>query len=182
MYRLYRPRIEAICANMGIINVEDAASEILCRFIERGFMEKFDPDYVTVADGRYYPARFSTFICAFAERYARGIRDRERRSSKREHLKDELIDTESFETPDQCWSDELIATVKDMQARVAELPKVGRRDLEPFFAALLAQVLEGRSEIDRNIVARELSISVSTVGNWIYMVREEIEPWADRLR
>lgn len=193
LFRNYRSRVEAICYRHGIHDVEDAASEIICRFAERGFLDKYDPDYVSVHNGRHYPARFATFMDAFTERYCMGLRDRERRLRRRESLMLNAPiegDTEIYpEYEDSTPGTEEVdgwllvsETIRDMQAQVATLPKTQRRDLSKFFDAMLAQILAGETTVNREALADQMKVSVASVGNWVYQVREATEPWADRLR
>jgi len=194
-YRQYQPCISAIVRKRGIADWEDATSEIICRFVERGFLDKFDPDYVTVVGGRHYPARFKTFVEGFASTYCMGMRDRERRHLGREQLiADAPVGTEDDDTR---WIDTQVTedsrfdevesvmssavVVAGMARQIARLPKSSRRDLSEFFAAALAQ-LSVEEELDRSVLAEKMSVSVSSIGNWIHMVRSEVEPWRDQLR
>lgn len=66
--------------------VEDTASEILIRFMERDFLPKFDPGVERQHRGVTYRTSFQKFFAVFVEHYVRGIRDREKRLRHREHL------------------------------------------------------------------------------------------------
>jgi hypothetical protein len=67
-------------------NKEDVASDVLLRFYERNFLEKFDPDFVTEYNGEIKPARFQSFLNAFVSLYVRGHRGNQKLRKDREPL------------------------------------------------------------------------------------------------
>lgn len=70
----------------GIVenDLEDCACEIMLRFMERGSLEKFNPDLNFYYKGEMRPARFRSFYSRAVEMYSRGLRDKQRKLVHRE--------------------------------------------------------------------------------------------------
>jgi hypothetical protein len=193
-YLQYRGRVEASVRRQGIVEWEDVASDILCRFIERDFLNKFDPDYTSVHDGVTYHAKFSRFVDGFVKTYCRGHRDRERRRFRREALVLDAPMSSDNEVPQadllsidfECEIEgysAVVAVLEEIFELVDALPTTARRDLGVFSRAMVEQFLVDEYEsMDRQALADEMQVSVSTVGNWLQTVRDEVAVCADQLR
>lgn len=65
-------------------DLEDCACEIMLRFMERGSLEKFDPDLSFPYLGELRPARFRSYYSRAVEMYSRGLRDKQKKLARRE--------------------------------------------------------------------------------------------------
>lgn len=65
-------------------NKEDVACEVLLRFMERGSLEKFDPELAFEYRGSMRPARFKNFLSRHVDLYTRGQRDKLKKQKHRE--------------------------------------------------------------------------------------------------
>lgn len=193
-YLQYRPRVEASVRRQGIVEWEDVASDILCRFIERDFLSKYDPEFTVIHDGVTHTAKFARFVDGFVKAYCRGFRDRERRRFRREALvldapvaegSESQADLVGVDFHSEIEGYELVASVlEEIFQMVDALPTTSRRDLGVFSRAMVAQFLTDEYEgtLDRKALADEMRVSVSTVGNWLQSVRDEVSVCADQLR
>jgi DNA-directed RNA polymerase specialized sigma24 family protein len=86
LFEQYYMYVVNLCAHFGIDeqNKEDIACEILLRFMERGSLEKFDPDLVFDYRGQVRPARFKSYLSRAVEMYVRGHREKQRKHTRRE--------------------------------------------------------------------------------------------------
>lgn len=82
----YRGFTENFLLQLGIDenNVEDVASDIQMRFMERGSLEKFDPEMTFYYRGEMRPARFRSYYSRSVEVYSRGHRDKQYKQARRE--------------------------------------------------------------------------------------------------
>lgn len=85
-FRIYYPYTVNFVAQLGIDdnNKEDVAAEICTRFIERGSLEKFDPEMNFYYRDELRPARFRSYYSRSIEMYARGMRDKQQKLARRE--------------------------------------------------------------------------------------------------
>jgi DNA-directed RNA polymerase specialized sigma24 family protein len=86
VFEQYYPYVVNLCGMFGIDenSREDAASEILLRFMERGSLEKFDPDRAFEYKGVLRPARFKNYLSRAVDYYCRGYRDKQKKLARRE--------------------------------------------------------------------------------------------------
>lgn len=86
VFQQYYPYVVNLCGLFGIEenSREDVASEILLRFMERGSLEKFDPDRAFEYKGTMRPARFKNYLSRAVDYYCRGYRDKQKKLFKRE--------------------------------------------------------------------------------------------------
>jgi DNA-directed RNA polymerase specialized sigma24 family protein len=86
LHRTYFPYMVNLVAKHGINenNKEDVASEIFVRFMERGFLEQFNPDLVFEYEGEQRPAKFKSFLSRAVTTYVRGYYDKQKRLANRE--------------------------------------------------------------------------------------------------
>lgn len=93
LYESYFGFMKSIVAKAGIIreDVEDVASEILLKFMEKDALSWFDPDRVFDAGEnprtpgpRERPARFSNLLRSFTQLYCRQHLDKQRNFARRE--------------------------------------------------------------------------------------------------
>lgn len=172
---------------------EDVASEILLRFYERDFLDKYDPDKVIYHDGERRPARFKSFLTGFVSVYVRGHRDRQALARYREPLScDQPVGT------GECWSDVFGPAVWDDYTRLEEaelvrlikahlvlLPPRSKNDicdLPRLFDLIVEQVRHtGRYQV--TVLAAEFGISATAVRNWMKYLEAQVslvvaEKWA----
>jgi hypothetical protein len=85
-FSTYRQYTINFLLQLGITedNVEDVASDIQLRFMERRSLEKFDPDLNFYYRGRMHPARFRSYYSRAVEMYSRGLRDKQKKIARRE--------------------------------------------------------------------------------------------------
>lgn len=85
-FRIYYPYTVNFVTKLGILehNAEDVAAEICARFIERGSLEKFDPEMNFYYRDEVRPARFRSYYSRSVEMYARGMRDKQQKQLHRE--------------------------------------------------------------------------------------------------
>lgn len=86
LFSIYRDYTKNFLLQLGIDenNVEDVASDIQLRFMERESLEKFDPDLSFYYRGEMRPARFRSYYSRSVEVYSRGYRDKQYKLVRRE--------------------------------------------------------------------------------------------------
>lgn len=168
------------------------ASEIMIRFMERGMLEKYDPEMlhdVTALPGRpakailpgprYRTARFSSYLRRFTFLSTLQHRDRLAARARREAL---ILDADSARVvdahPDP--ADRLAAGLdaasvirKAMPSIRAERSPTGRWELEEALVACVHSV-EVCGSVRRSLVAQELGISSAAAATVIGRLRERL--------
>lgn len=168
-------------------SAEDIASEILLRFMERDFLNEFDPKVRRTHRGVEYRTSFRKFLEVFVEHYVRGKRDREKRIATHELL----ICDKADELTGELWVEvhgphadagtdsiieELAASKLRVQIRerIAQVPLAGKRDMLRLYDAVVEQVQDGvvkdgvwvddLKRPDRALIAADFGVSTSAIG------------------
>jgi len=187
--REYTPLVRGILYNKGVSNVDDASQEVLTRFMENDLLEIYDPGFSVVHEGVLYGAKFRSFLTAYVQRSALGIRDKEARLRAREvksldaasspdagaaesSLKDQLV-ADQAEFLADLEADELVIRLREWLAFV---PVRGKRDISLLFELILVQLAENPAlpKPDRSRLARDMGVSVSAVGTMLTEMRQEM--------
>ena len=194
--RIYYPYVVALVHRMGIERscVEDVACDILLRFQERGFLDKFDPTLTFHHGGRDHPARFKSFLSNFVMSYVRGYRDRQFRLRYREPLLcDRLVSRLGEDFSEHPWIDVFGETTPDPTDAVIDevdhrafiaslreyLTKVPRRtrydacDLPALFDAVIAQI-DRDGEITITELCRTFGICGTAMHGWVWWLRANL--------
>lgn len=204
LFRTYYEYVVNLCGQFGIDenNREDAASEILTRFMERESLEKFDPELTFDYRGELRPARFKSYLSRAVDMYSRGIRDKQQKLARRER---QICDTtpvaeslrssftylstanqaswaEVFGVPVQDhadgvhdvidWETEAHA-IKRMLRTVPRRNSHDRCDLPELFDAVCAQVL-AYGEYDIAILKDKFGVSTTAMHSWMWWLKENI--------
>ncbi len=88
LFRIYNPYVIALVRQFGIeeSRVEDVASEIMVKLMEKDVIANFDGTRVFTYKGERRPARFKSYLTKIVHTYLKGIRDRYHRLNRREPL------------------------------------------------------------------------------------------------
>lgn len=204
LFQTYYDHVVYLCGQFGIDenNREDAASEILLRFMERGSLERFDPDLRFEFRGEIRHARFKSYLSRAVDMYSRGIRDKQRKLAHREK---QIVDTvpvspilqrentylstanlanwaEVFGVSendhaegvhDMIDSDAEALALRGMLARVPRRSSHDRCDLPLLFDAVRAQVL-AYGEYDIAILKDKFGVSTTAMHSWMWWLKENI--------
>lgn len=175
-------------------NKEDVASDILTRFMERGFLEKFDPTLTFEHNGTARPARFKQFLSKFVLAYVMGHCDKQTRIARRER---QIID-QPVEFP-QSYQPSLtprgaLHSVTDshedavLDAIMEEALAVGLRnylttiplrsptdmcDLPALFDAVRAQALD-KGFVDTKALTELFGVGSTAMHTWIWILKAHI--------
>ncbi len=200
LFRRYYGYVVALVRRAGIDDnrAEDVASEILLRFLERGFLEKFDPSLVFTYDGQARPARFKSFLSKFVLAYCRGHWDKQTRDKFREPLicDSTLRDPASSMSGhghDIRWievhgehvpgADDIVAEmfgeadlIGELRTYLAAVPrrsKFDSCDLVALFDIVVAQI---RDQGSWNVteIRERFGISTTAVHSWMWWMRTNI--------
>jgi DNA-directed RNA polymerase specialized sigma24 family protein len=194
LHRMYYDYAVALCKRSGIeeSRAEDVASDILLRFFERDFLNKFDPSLVFYYRGQERPARFKSFLTQFVLTYVRGHRDRLQRQTTREVLIcdrpiGQSVDLLSWvevygptvDGPEEAYADTAVeaALVARLRAHIETVPRRSPQDtcnLVALFDTVIAQI---RTSGHWNIT--ELGrlfggASTTTLYGWMWWLRANL--------
>jgi hypothetical protein len=197
LFRLYYHFVVALVRKNGIdeSSKEDVASEILTRFYERGFLEKFDPTLVFERDGQKRPARFKTFLSCFVVLYVKSHRDRQVKRHDRELLiMDKPTSHQEIESSWYEWfgveyicspEDDVIGDVdgtvlitklRDYLGTIPKRSSYDKCDLVVLYDAVLQQI-----ELTGSVCIRELrdkfGISGTGMNGWMWWLRANISEY-----
>jgi hypothetical protein len=174
--------VKAKVARAGIDSqdVEDVASEILLRFMERDGLSWYDPDRLfdtgtnpRVPGERFRPAKFQGLLNSFVGKYVMAYRDKQNLKRRREPIRNEtpISDTAMWievyaethaVTPDLDGVLDARDMVKSVYGYLGTLPVHGSRDLPRAFKMCVEQMtLDGK--IDRKAMCAEFGVSESVV-------------------
>lgn len=157
----YYDRARKMCVKLGIrpSEADDATCEILCRFMERDFLPKFDPTVTRRHRGVVYRTSFAKWFDTFVETYVRGIRDKHRRLATREklicdastpvggELWVEVHGPKTIDDPTETlWASEVVARVREELALIPPRDANDPRDLVRVFDMTMEQVSCGVTE------------------------------------
>lgn len=200
LFQLYYPYVCNLCARWGIDenNVEDVASEILLRFMERGSLEKFNPDLAFEYQGEMRPARFRSYLSRAVELYSRGFRDRQRKLAVRElqicdvdytpsgrsgrPMPGALPWVEQFGDVQEdhadgvhdMFDDEAEADgVRAFLARVPPRSSHDTCDLVALYDAARTQIL-AFGEYDINILKNKFGVSSTAMHTWMWWLKQNL--------
>jgi DNA-directed RNA polymerase specialized sigma24 family protein len=172
LYTEYFDYIKLLVQNYGIQewNAEDVADEILLKFYEKGFLEKFDPEFTAEVGGRRRRSSFTGFLSGFTWKYTLAYRDQQMTRMRREphHLQDRVGE-------DGEWGDiylpssddgtnvvDTVDLIERGRAYLATLPIRGTRDLPRVFEMCERMMVEDGA-IDRHKIAEALDVSPTAV-------------------
>lgn len=101
LFEVYWPMMKKTVAHAGIAkeDVEDVTMEILTKFMEKGGLDHYDPNYIVdvgshpeVAGPRRRPAKFGSMLRGFTSTYVLALRDKQKIKHHREtHRLDALV-------------------------------------------------------------------------------------------
>ncbi len=176
---------------------EDVASDILLRFFERDFLNKFDPTMVFNHDGQDRPARFKSFLTKFVLVYLRGYKDKQFRQSSRELLLCDMPLTstrlgwpgdsnstwlEVFGTPEPGADTDVLADmdeqllVDELRAYIKQVPRRSQFDtcdLLALFDSVIRQVRE-QGTWNVNELRAEFNVSATAMHSWLWWLRANL--------
>lgn len=204
LFQMYYPYVVSLVRKHGIDDnrKEDVASEILLRFFERDFLDKFDPDLVFHYDGQDRPARFKSFLTKFVLTYLKGHRDKQHRLTTREVLIFDLPvnagKPESFghtttwgevyggearshedDVIEQALGANLVA---QMRAYIEGVPRRSRYDtcdLVALFDEVIRQI-DQTGEWDVAELRAIFGVSSTAMHSWMWWLRENLAAALDR--
>lgn len=206
LFKIYYPYVVNLVNKHGIdeSNKEDVASEILTRFMERGFLDKFDPTLLFEHEGELRPTRFKHFLSKFVITYVMGHCDKQRRIWRRElQIIDKTFVSENPITDcygrsaNHSWGSNYVGSSESHEDAVldaimeeelsdglrAYLTTIPRRsptdlcDLPALFDVVRAQAL-GIGFVDMKALAAHFGVSSTAIHTWVWVLKAHI---ADRL-
>ncbi len=198
LFRIYQPYIIALARKFGIeeSRVEDVASEILLRLMEKDVIGSFDPTRVFDYEGQRRPARFKSYLTKIVMQYLKGHRDKQYRQRNREPLlcdapvarnKDALngaapstwieMNGPTTEGPEEVYGRAVDAadTLAILRAHMKTVPPRNRYDgcdLPVFFELILSQIAEHGTWSPEEIRAH-FKISTTAAHSWNWRTREQ---------
>lgn len=197
LYKKYYRYVVNTCAHLGIdeANKEDVASEILLRFMERGSLEKYDPNLNFEHHGEHHTTRFRTFLTRAVLLYTRGHREKLAKRASREVLTGG-VSRNTFlgeDIPGDNWLEDLYEPqqdhadwINDMLDEEADsagvrklLARIPRRnahdlcDLVALFDAVRKQIL-ATGKYDINRLSINFGVSVTAMNTWMWWLRENL--------
>jgi hypothetical protein len=202
IFKLYYPYIVNLCSRFGIDdnNKEDVASEIFLRFMERGSLEKFDPELSFEYRGRLRPARFKNYLSRAVDMYSRGHRDKLAKLARRElqicdvdysiNAKDgsgyqssadsswvevfgESHDDHADRILDMMGEESEAAGIRVLLAKVKPRSAHDRCDLVALFDAVRIQVLTF-GEYDIAILKDHFGVSTTAMHTWVWWLKANL--------
>lgn len=180
---------------------EDVASEILARFYERGFLEKFDPSLSFEHAGKVYPAKFKTFLTKFVAVYIRGQRDKIRRVESREllicgspaggpnkpaasmfqaptftswiEMNGEHVSGPEDDVVESIVELKLVAAIRNRLANIPKRSKYDHCDLARLFDAVVEQIrVHGSYKVRK--LAETFNVSRTTMYEWMWWLETNV--------
>lgn len=195
LFRIYYVYVVRLVHKHGIDEnqKEDVASEILTRFYERGFLEKFDPTLTFVYKGQQRPARFRSFLSKFVLTYVRGHYDKQKRVANREWQVCDLLLTGDSSDAGVRWVDIYGESepshednvldgvmesdfVRGLRNYLADLPPrsdYDRCDLVELFDTMVDQVRD-RGEYNVYELAARFGVSYTAMHQWVWRLRAHL--------
>lgn len=181
LHRLYRPYTEKMVAKWGVRNrdeVQDIASAILTRFIERDMLSEFDPNRNVL---------FSTFLGGFIGAYVRYLKDRAEIDRYREGTSTDVViggsesvtvyDVVAPKHHDDNTDLEYLEFLRAARGHLSRLkPTTGHDKMDP--VAVFDQIVLHEYEygkIDTNKIAQFFEVSLATAKSWIVRIRAQIK-------
>jgi DNA-directed RNA polymerase specialized sigma24 family protein len=185
LHRQYRGYIRALLCTNGIPDqdADDITSDILTRFMERDFLNAYDPTLTFVKEGKARRATFKTFLAKFALTYVQSKRERIKRTLYREPLVPDVGLTEganehdfyTFSTMrgastdpdpiDLVYAEQLNDRIRAYLATVPRRHPADRCDLVVVFNAFTEQ-LRRRGAVDLNELKDHFNISMAAMHGW----------------
>lgn len=173
----------AIALSVGVApaDADEVVADIICRFMERGDLEKYDPashvaEFVEKQKVVARSASFKTYFGRFVYLSAMSRRDRLARLRRRERLSGDFSGEESFHVPVVASPEDAVvnsaagAAVLDAVNRVPASSR--RRWTHQGALAACKSSVEAYGRVDRAFVAAELGVGVSTVATVLAELQE----------
>jgi hypothetical protein len=196
LFRKYYLYVVNLVNKHGITddNKEDVASEILTRFMERGFLDVFDSSLVFEFNGEKRPARFKSFLSKFVLTYVQGHCDKQKRLAKREwYVCDMQVQPEKtgsevvrwvdlYGDPHEGHEDAVLEVIMEqglaqgLREHLATVPRRAhgdRCDLVALFDAVREQALD-RGHIDIKALKDVFGVSPTAMHSWVWWLKENI--------
>lgn len=195
LHRIYYKYVVNLVFKHGIKqdSKEDVASEILAKFLERGFLEKFDPNLTFEYKGTMRPARFQSFLSNFVLLYVRGHQERQFRTSKRELLICDLLVGDNRHSQAETWvarygepidgpEDDVLDDVMEndlvigLRSYLADVPRrshADRCDLVALFDAVVEQVRD-RGECNLYQLSNKFNVSYTAMHTWMWWLKANL--------
>jgi DNA-directed RNA polymerase specialized sigma24 family protein len=179
LFSLYRPYVEKMVRKWGVSDqyeVEDIASLILEKFIERDMLAEFDSERGVL---------FSTFLGGFIGAYVRYLKDKNALDRYREGQSHDVVVGEGESTTvydlvapkhyDDTTQIEYLDFVRRMRAHLAALP-AKKNDTMPAVAVFEQLVLQEYEDGKINVseIARHFDVHLNTAKKWMKRIKDEI--------
>lgn len=170
-------------AHINPEDVEDVASDILVKFIEKGFLEKYDETKEFATESGMKTARFQGFLTGFVNKYVRQYLDKQATKTRKEPIRCEMpvgraedgapslwievYGPQHIKTPnsiEELESDlDFAAAIRTAFDHLKAIPVRGSRDLSLVFQRVVEQVLT-TGQVDRRAIAKELPDGKGSIG------------------
>lgn len=199
LFRKYYQYVIALVRRAGFeeSRVEDVASEILFKFIQRGFLEKFDAKKVFIYDGKERPARFKSFLTKFVLSYLRGHWDKQQRERIREPLLCDMpvgtskqffggtsvtpwveLNGPVSPGPEEIYAQwhDVRETVSYLRAYLSQIParhKWDTCDLPALFDRVLEQI-DRDGQWNAQELREHFAISTTAIHSWLWRLRTHV--------
>lgn len=188
VFQQYHYYVRSLIARYGFDQqfVEDMASIIFTKWIEKDVLSDYDPTKKWESYGKVRTANFQTFLSGFVIQYLYHYKTREdrRASIECESVDFELPQADGSQAP---WLDaqpegvtndlqsvEMVELVLDIEKYLHGVKPTRHCSMEDFFAAVMRQVTAyGRVNIAS--LADEFNVSRSSIQNWLKLLREHIK-------
>lgn len=188
LFTVYYPYVVNLVNKHGIHenNKEDVASEILTRFMERGFLEKFDPTLVFEFNGESRPARFKQFLSKFVLAYVMGHCDKQKRVARREwqiidsaisttwdEMEGKVADSHEDTVLDAIMEEGLAAGLRRYLSTIPPRSATDMCDLPALFDAVRAQALE-TGFVDMKVLVERFEVGSTAMHTWVWLLKAHI--------
>lgn len=174
-------------------NADDVTSELLLRFMERGSLEKYDPEKRFPTAGRMRTASFETYLGGHVDITVQGHRDKQNKQRTREPLVCDLILNanggtatwaqvyeERFGVSQSGHEEDVLAMVVteglvgQMREYLATIPPrnaYDKCDLVAVLDGVVQQILH-LGYVDFEVLAEQLGVSATSVNKYYWRMRE----------
>lgn len=183
VFEQYYAHVKFLVSRAGIRRdyVEDYAMALMVKFVERGMLGKYDPEYLSEVDGIQRTSTFKTFLSGFVNSYLLGFAKRDSINASRSLYSSDMRLGDNYDIP---LLDYLGITVSDdteeveaadlVRAVRASLEKSGKKNLLLFFEMVLLQ-LEEYGKVEVKELAEMFEVTRTTIHNWLKKLRAEFE-------
>ncbi len=196
VFQTYAPHVRRRVIAHGIEdqNADDVTSELLLRFMERGSLEKYDPDRQFATAGQMRTASFETYLYRHVDIAVQGHRDKQNKQRTREPLVCDLVLSESGggtttwaqrneerfgvskaghedDVLTMVVTENLVAQMREYLATIPPRNAYDRCDLVAVLDGVVEQILMS-GHVDFELLARQLNVSPTSVNKYYWRMRE----------